>query len=165
MMIAGYLHDIGKLAVPAGIIEKPAELSWEEWNIIKSHPYHTARLLGGVENFDRITSWAASHHEKLNGNGYPFHYNEESLGTGERIMAVSDVFTALMEDRPYRRGLEAGEALEILDRMADQHDLDGGILATLKEYWPEMDRARIEAEEETAKDYADFISGIDFTGR
>ena len=72
MLVSGYLHDIGKLRVPKSILEKPGKLNEEEFNIIKEHPYYTRLILMGIEGFEEIADWASLHHEKLNGNGYPF---------------------------------------------------------------------------------------------
>ena len=77
MAIAGYLHDVGKLRVPNSILEKPGKLTDEEFNIIKEHTYYTRWILKDVDGFEKIANWAAFHHEKLNGKGYPFHLTGE----------------------------------------------------------------------------------------
>ena len=82
MEIAGNLHDVGKLRVPNAILEKPGKLTEEEFNVVKEHPYYTRWILMNVDGFDKIADWAACHHEKLNGNGYPFHWNAEWLDPG-----------------------------------------------------------------------------------
>jgi len=95
MEIAGYFHDLGKLRVPKEILEKPGKLSTEEFNIIKSHTYHTYRILSHIPNFETINWWASFHHERLNGSGYPFRINAFNFPLGSRIMAIADVFTLL----------------------------------------------------------------------
>src|SRR5208337_2538002 len=102
--IAGLLHDIGKLSVPEDILEKPAPLDCSEVNKIKAHSFMTHRILENIGSLDKITQWASLHHERLNGTGYPYHYGKEKLPVGARIIAVADVFTALTENRPYRKG-------------------------------------------------------------
>ena len=112
------MHDLGKLSVPEEILEKPGKLSPEEFRIIKKHTYYTYRILDVIPGFDEINRWASFHHEKLDGSGYPFRLHEENIPTGSRIMAVSDVFSALTEDRPYRMGLPRQRVVEILGQMS-----------------------------------------------
>ena len=97
MRIAGYLHDLGKLAVPKEILEKPGNLTQAEFNIIRSHPFYGYRTLEMVRGLELINTWGSLHHEQLNGNGYPFHLQAEELTLGSRIMAIADIFTALTE--------------------------------------------------------------------
>jgi HD-GYP domain-containing protein (c-di-GMP phosphodiesterase class II) len=72
MAIAGYLHDLGKLAVPKEILEKPGPLTMEEYNLVKAHPFHAYRLLSPLAPLDMVVPWACFHHEELGGLGYPF---------------------------------------------------------------------------------------------
>ncbi len=118
MLVAGLLHDLGKLSVPEEILEKPSGLSPGEFRIVKKHTYYTYRILDNIPGFDEINRWASFHHEKLDGSGYPFKLNEEQISTGSRIMAVSDVFSALTENRPYRKGLPRQSVVEILCSMS-----------------------------------------------
>jgi HD-GYP domain-containing protein (c-di-GMP phosphodiesterase class II) len=132
MCAAGYLHDLGKLAVPAAILDKPGKLTDEEYTAIKSHPYHTFRILDTIGGMPQICEWAAFHHERLNGGGYPFHHVAEDLTLGSRIMAVADVFTAITEDRPYRKGMSSGESRAFLNKFAASGGLDGEVVRTLE---------------------------------
>ncbi len=116
--VAGYLHDLGKLAVPAEILEKPGVLTPREYNIIKSHTYHTHRVLNSIPGLAAITAWASFHHERLDGRGYPFRLKGRQLSPGSRIMAVADVFAAVTEDRPYRPGMSPEGALSVLRKLA-----------------------------------------------
>ncbi|MTI81912.1 MAG: HD domain-containing protein [Firmicutes bacterium] len=124
MGVAGLLHDLGKLVVPEEILEKPGRLTTNEYNIIKSHSYYTYRVLEMVEGFEEINQWASYHHETLNGNGYPFGIKGENINNGARIMAVSDIFAALVEDRPYRPGLPRNKVEQILVDKVKQQCLD-----------------------------------------
>ena len=110
MTIAGYLHDLGKLAVPAEILEKPAKLTEDDYNIMRRHTYLTYRALVAVDGFETINTWGSFHHERINGSGYPFHHKGADMSLGSRIMAVADVFTAVTEDRPYRKGMSEDNA-------------------------------------------------------
>ena len=117
MRIAGNLHDLGKLAVRREVLEKQGRLSVEEFNEIRSHTFHTYRLLELIKGFETINQWASFHHEKLNGKGYPFHLKAASIPFGSRIMAVADIFTAISENRPYRKGMEQQEVVSVLQSM------------------------------------------------
>lgn len=72
MLVAGYLHDLGKLAVSKSILDKPGNLDPGERNVIRSHAFYTYRLLQAIKGFEIINKWASFHHEKLNGKGYSF---------------------------------------------------------------------------------------------
>ncbi|MDF1594356.1 MAG: HD domain-containing protein [Desulfobacterales bacterium] len=126
--LAAYLHDIGKLAIPNEIIEKPGKLNDDEWCIMRSHVYYTYQILEPLDKLKRVTSWGALHQERLNGKGYPFGYRAAELPLGSRIMAVADVFTALTEDRPYRKGMGRQETLKVLKSMANRQELDDGLI-------------------------------------
>ncbi|MDQ7825970.1 MAG: HD domain-containing protein [Candidatus Eremiobacteraeota bacterium] len=157
MRIAGFLHDLGKLAVPKEILEKPGKLSEEEFNIVRCHTYHTYRLLEQVPGFSEIASWAAFHHEHLDGKGYPFHIDGRDLSLGARIMAVADVNTAITEDRPYRKGMEKEKALEVLDTMVSGKKLDGNLVQLLKTHFEEANGARKRAQESSRQEFDRFL--------
>ncbi|NLI93418.1 MAG: HD domain-containing protein [Peptococcaceae bacterium] len=112
--IAGLLHDLGKLAVPQKILDKPGSLNEEEIQTIRTHTYYTYNLLSSAGFPKNIIEWASYHHERLDGRGYPFRTPRESLTTGSRLMTIADIFTALTEDRPYRNGLSKEKAMEII---------------------------------------------------
>lgn len=119
LMIAGYLHDIGKIGIDPRIIEKNGSLTEEEYNMMKLHPYYTGQILNELstsEWFSEIVNWAKNHHEKIDGSGYPYALDESSMDEGVKILAFSDVITALMEERPYRKTLEINEAFAIIDK-------------------------------------------------
>ena len=138
MKLAGYFHDIGKLAVPNVILEKPDKLTKEEFAVIKKHTYFTYTVLNSIGGLGHIPEWAAFHHEKLDGSGYPFHVNDEKLSTGSRIMTVADIFTALTEDRPYRAGMQRDEIKRILENVAKNNEIDKRIVDLLFENYEEV---------------------------
>lgn len=142
MKLAGYLHDLGKLAIPTEILEKPDTLTVAERNVIRSHTFHTFTILDAIPQFHTIKTWAAFHHERLNGEGYPFRLKEGELSLGARIMAVADVFTAITEDRPYRKGMSETQALKVLTEMVKNRVLDGQIVETLQTHFGEIDQVR-----------------------
>ena len=142
MRIAGYLHDIGKLKIPDEVLEKPGKLSDEEFNIIKEHAYFSWMLLKDIAGFEQIAEWAARHHEKLNGKGYPFHLYHNELSLGARIMAIADIFSALAEDRPYRRGMEKEKVIMILREDAQNGLLSDKLVALLTDHYDHIDSIR-----------------------
>ncbi|MEK7845850.1 MAG: HD domain-containing phosphohydrolase [Nitrospinota bacterium] len=156
MKIAGYLHDLGKLAVPAEILEKPGKLTDGELNIVRSHTYHTFRILEPLKDLYEINSWASFHHECLDGSGYPFHYKADELSLGARIVAVADIFTAITEDRPYRRGMAKDAVLEVLKKMVENNKLDSKVVSTLIDNYEMIDSIRKTAQEEASKEYHEF---------
>jgi len=164
MQVAGYLHDIGKLAVPGSILEKPGELDETEKRIMKSHVYYTYHTLENIQGFETINTWASLHHERLDGTGYPFHLTAVDLPLGSRIMGVADVFTAIMEDRPYRKGMPSETALELLDKMT-KSALDPHVVAILMDNLEEVNAIRVTAQTLAEKRYHSFRSEISKSSR
>lgn len=146
MKIAGYLHDLGKLAVPETIIEKPGNLDEKERDVIKSHTYHTYSILKEVAGLEKIAIWASLHHETLTGEGYPFHRSAEELPLGSRIMTVADIFTALTEDRPYRKGMGKDQVGEIFLKMVSEGKIDHKVTDVLLGNYEEMNEVRSQAQ-------------------
>lgn len=157
MLIAGYLHDLGKVAVPNAILNKPGRLDPDEFDVIRAHTYHTYHILSTIGGFEEIAIWAAFHHERLDGKGYPFHVRGEDIPLGARIMCVADVFTAVTENRPYRKGTGRNETLPILQRLASTGSLDDNVVSALTEKYDEIDRMRSDAQETSASEYSDFV--------
>jgi len=157
MKTAGYLHDLGKLAVPSEIIEKPAVLTDHEFNVMKRHPFYTYRLLDPMGELATIKEWAAFHHESLDGVGYPFKLKGEGLSLGSRVMAAADVFTAVTEDRPYRRGMERAEVIMILEELVGKARLDGDVVGELRENFEEFDRLRADAQDTAGRNFVAFL--------
>ncbi|HWQ41498.1 MAG TPA: HD domain-containing phosphohydrolase [Desulfosporosinus sp.] len=116
--VAGLLHDLGKLSIPKKILDKPGPLDPDEVDIIRTHTYYTHRLLTEAGFPTRMVGWAAHHHERLDGKGYPFALTEKDLDEGARLMSIADIFAALTEDRPYRLAMTPGEALALIRREA-----------------------------------------------
>lgn len=158
MKIAGYLHDLGKLAIPSEILEKPGKLTTEENNTIKRHAYYTYRIIETVKGLDVINTWASFHHERPDSRGYPFKHRGENLPLGSRIMAVADVFTAITEDRPYRLGMSKENALRTLQQMAGDFALDPDIVSVLEQNYDEINAIRITAQSEESREYEEFRS-------
>lgn len=160
MRIAGNLHDLGKMAIPNSLLEKPASLSRDEYATMRQHAYASYSVLSGIEGLRQIAEWAALHHEKLDGSGYPLHWGTKQLSQGSRLMAVADIFTALAEDRPYRKGLPREEVMAILHGASRNGRLDPGIVDVVDNHYDELAevtrrdqaRARRHYEERVASD-------------
>ncbi len=133
MYLAGALHDIGKVAVDNEILEKPGRLTEDEFAVMKHHAAYTYRILSGVDDFDEIRDWAAFHHERLDGTGYPFGKIVAELNTQERMMACIDIYQALNESRPYKQGMPHEQASEILWDMANKGWLDETIVKQVED--------------------------------
>ncbi|NOY13172.1 MAG: HD domain-containing protein [Deltaproteobacteria bacterium] len=138
MEVAGYFHDLGKLAIPNSILEKPGKLTKAEFAVMKQHTYFTYTVLSTIGGLGPIAEWAAFHHEKLDGSGYPFHVAADKINIGARIMAVADIFTALTEDRPYRTGMEKKQIKDILISQTANNSLDERIVNILFENFDEI---------------------------
>jgi HD-GYP domain-containing protein (c-di-GMP phosphodiesterase class II) len=158
MLIAGYLHDIGKLSIDNAILEKMGPLTSDEFNQIRTHTYYTYSLLNNIKQFGVIKLWACLHHERLDGNGYPFHLDAENIPLGSRIMAVADVFSALTEDRPYRKGMPLDRVLQILDDMVTSEALDKTVVALLKENLDMINIVSRQSQQDVSVLYQDFLN-------
>ncbi len=158
--IAAYLHDLGKLAIPSEILEKPGKLTRKERHVMRTHVYYTHRILSPIPAFREIASWGALHQERLNGTGYPFHYGAEDIPPGARIMAVADVFTALTEDRPYRKGMSKPLAVRELRGMVARGELDGSLVDLLEARFDEIDRLRAASQSKAVKEYERFKAAL-----
>lgn len=114
LSIAGRLHDLGKLAIPATLLDYPGKLTATERTSIKRHAWITWELLSAVSGAEDIALWAGSHHETSQGTGYPHGVPADTLPEACRIITVADMWSALCQDRPYRKGLTKTAALEIM---------------------------------------------------
>ena len=112
---AALLHDIGKLAVPEHIMNKPGRLTPAEFERMKSHASVGAEILSEVEFPYPVVPIVRHHHENWDGSGYPDGLKGHDIPIGARILSVVDCFDALTSDRPYRRALAPAEAFEIID--------------------------------------------------
>ncbi|MEO7362419.1 MAG: HD domain-containing phosphohydrolase [Gemmatimonadaceae bacterium] len=113
---AGLLHDIGKLGISNLILDKPGPLTDIERNEMKKHPAWTWEILERVPAFHRFALPASLHHERLDGNGYPWGIPADGLDFGARILGIADVYEALTADRPYRGPMDPTAALAIMNK-------------------------------------------------
>ncbi len=118
--LAGFLHDIGKIRIPARIVNKNGPLTLEEFQIMKRHPIYAYNL---IKDDSAISSFVKKavlfHHERWNGSGYPLKLKEDTIGNFASIVAVTDVYDALTTDRPYKKALSVNDALIYILRKAE----------------------------------------------
>lgn len=128
--LGALLHDVGKIGIRDAVLLKPAKLTPEEFEIIKTHTTIGAQLLGDMEQFQCIMPIVRGHHEKLDGTGYPDQLVAEQIPTEVRVVSASDVLDAITSTRPYRRGTSVEEAFAIMARMVVRH-LDPAVVDAL----------------------------------
>lgn len=157
MRIAGYVHDIGKMKIPNEILEKPGKLTEEEFNVMKEHAYYSWIILKDVKGFEQITEWAALHHEKLNGNGYPFHLSASELSLGSRIMTVADIFSAITEERPYRKSMDRERVIGVLRGDAERGLLSDRLVNLLVEHYEDINERRDAESRAASKTYQESL--------
>ena len=158
MEIAGNLHDVGKLVVPRSILEKNGKLDDAEFSVIREHSYYTRLVLMDIDGFEEIANWAGFHHEKHNGRGYPFHIDRNELDLGSRIMAVADIFSAITEDRPYRKGMPREQVIRVLRENVEREAIDGELVELLIAHFDEVDAERAKNSHEAGKRYYDSMA-------
>ena len=119
--IAGTVHDIGKISVPASILSKPGKLSDPEFAVIKRHPETGYEILKGIEFPWPVAEIVYQHHERLDGNGYPRGLKGDEILPEARILAVADILEAISSHRPYRPALGIEVAVEELKKLRGSH--------------------------------------------
>ncbi|MGC4042593.1 MAG: diguanylate cyclase [Armatimonas sp.] len=115
------LHDIGKIAIPEHILNKPGRLTTEEFTLVQRHPELGARILEPVQFPEAVVGAVRSHHEKWDGSGYPDRLAGEAIPLSGRILAVADVYDALTSDRPYRPGWTHERAVALIEKETGKH--------------------------------------------
>jgi response regulator RpfG family c-di-GMP phosphodiesterase len=122
--IAGKLHDLGKIGIRDDILLKPGPLSDDEWKILKQHPVIGAEILAPIQSLADVIPAILSHHERIDGKGYPEGLKGSQIPLLARMVAVADTYDALTSDRPYRKGFSNEQALTIIE------DIKGSQLCT-----------------------------------
>lgn len=116
--LGGFLHDLGKIAVPDAILRKAGRLTVDEYAVIQTHPQTGFRLLSGHPLLSLVGDAILLHHERPDGKGYPHGLNAEDLPMMARIVSICDAFDAMTSHRPYRQGMPKEQALTIIQDMA-----------------------------------------------
>ena len=120
----GMLHDIGKIAVPDAILDKPGPLTDAEYEAMKQHPVEGVRMLERLQALREVIPLVRWHHERPNGRGYPDGLRGDQIPFVVQILSVADVFDALHSERPYRPALPLPACFKILNKSAVDGDLD-----------------------------------------
>ncbi|WP_428826186.1 HD-GYP domain-containing protein [Azonexus sp. IMCC34842] len=137
------MHDIGKIGIPDSILLKPGRLDAEEWKVMHQHPIMGAEIIGKHENelLESARIIALSHHEKWDGSGYPRGLKGEDIPLEGRIVAIADVFDALLSQRPYKSAFSVERSLELMDAENGRH-FDPQLLAAFRRALPEILRVK-----------------------
>lgn len=138
---AGLLHDLGYVDAPNAAVLKDGALNADEYSVIKQHVARTKNMLENCFPGTRFPEWAANHHERLDGGGYPNHLSQSEIDMGSRIVAIADIFQALGQARPYRGRKSAEEVIRIMRGMVNDGQLDAEIfdrLAARSEFYYDL---------------------------
>jgi two-component system cell cycle response regulator len=136
---AAELHDVGKMAIPDAILDKPAPLDPAEWEFIRRHTIIGERIVAAAPALRPVAALVRSSHERWDGTGYPDHLRAQEIPLGARIVAVCDAFDAMIANRPYRAGMEANRALDELARCAGTQ-FDPAVVEAFTDAWRERAR-------------------------
>jgi diguanylate cyclase len=131
LQIGGYLHDVGKIGIRDPILQKSGGLSPVERLIVESHPLLGVRILGALNLAEEVPDFVLSHHERLDGSGYPQGLRDGKVSIVARIAAICDVYDALTSDRPYRAALAPEDAAALLRSQAGTL-FDGTVVMALE---------------------------------
>ena len=125
LAIGAFLHDIGKIKIPDEILQKPSKLTEAEFEVMKTHTVHSFNIIKDMNDVSEISlEVVAQHHEKLNGNGYPYQLTGEDISEYGKMISICDIFDALTADRVYKKGYTKVKAFSILRKLASQGDLE-----------------------------------------
>ena len=114
----GLLHDIGKIGIPDAILRKPSKLDAAEWEIIRKHTIHGAQLVAPIKKLADVAPLIEYSHERYDGSGYPYGLVGDEIPLGARIIGVVDSYSAMRDERPYKKSLSHEEAIDELNRNA-----------------------------------------------
>ncbi|WP_295054427.1 HD domain-containing phosphohydrolase [Sulfuricurvum sp.] len=129
--LSAFFHDLGKLRVADEILQKAGPLNEEERSHMNRHGFDSHMILRKIKGFHDIAKIASMHHETLDAKGYPYHLGGDNIPIEARILTVADIFQALVQDRPYRKGLSASEAYAIIHNMGEENKLDRKVIGVL----------------------------------
>jgi HD-GYP domain-containing protein (c-di-GMP phosphodiesterase class II) len=130
---AGYVHDVGRVAVHPRVWESPGRLSADEWEQVRLHPYHTDRILTRSQFLAPLGRIACSHHERMDGSGYHRALNAPSLSSSARLLGAADAYRSKIEPRAYREALDPKDAAARLVEKAKEGRFDAEMIAAVIE--------------------------------
>jgi putative nucleotidyltransferase with HDIG domain len=114
LRLAAVLHDVGKIAIPEAILNKPEALTRTEYEIVKLHPQKSAEIIKGISVLQPIIPIVKHHHERPDGCGYPSGLTLRDIPLLTQILAVADAWDAMTSDRPYRKAMSVEQALQVM---------------------------------------------------
>jgi HD-GYP domain-containing protein (c-di-GMP phosphodiesterase class II) len=126
---AGLVHDLGRVAVPSGVWQRPGPLRPEEWDLVRLHPYHSGRIVSRSPVLEPLAPIVSRHHERLDGSGYPAGVRAGELDATTRLLAAADVWRTLGETRPHRAALQPDEASRVISECPLDRDAVRAVLA------------------------------------
>jgi putative two-component system response regulator len=125
---AGVVHDVGKIGVPEHVLLKASSLNEEEWEVMKQHPITGERICSPLKSFRLVLPIIRHHHEKLDGSGYPDGLKGDKIPMTARVLQITDIYDALVTDRPYRRALLHGDAIRTMQDEARRGWWDSSLI-------------------------------------
>ncbi len=128
LKVAGLLHDIGKISIPVEILNKKGALDRDEFDVVKQHVQHSAEIVEHFTELAHLRDLIYTHHEKLDGTGYPEGLKGDQIPLASRVLAIADIFEALTGKRPYREPMEPEKAVALMETMS----LDQSVIVILK---------------------------------
>ena len=132
-----YIHDLGKIAIPLEILEKPGKLTFDEMEVMKTHILLTGNIIRGHVS-DNVYKIAMRHHEKVNGRGYPYGIEDEEMTLAEKIVAVADIYSALSGKRSYKDKFDKEKIISIMEQLAEQSHNDKDVIQVLVDNFDEI---------------------------
>ncbi len=133
------MHDIGKIGIPDAVLLKPGPLNTAEWAVMRRHPEIGAEIIGHHDDelLETARTIALTHHERFDGSGYPNGLAGEDIPLFGRIVAIADVFDALMTARPYKNAMPVEDTLQVMARSTGSH-FDPRLIEAFHRVLPDM---------------------------
>jgi HD-GYP domain-containing protein (c-di-GMP phosphodiesterase class II) len=130
--LGGWLHDVGKVAIPQSVLDKPGPLTEDEWDVMRTHPVHSEAIVMRIATLRETAPAVRHHHERFDGTGYPDGLAGREIPIEARIIAAADAYCAMTTDRVYSAAMTPSEAADELRRSAGTH-IDPDVVRALLE--------------------------------